>query len=209
MSDADDKFDAADKDSSDLFQQETQGVQPLQAQPKIALNRSPISELATAARREAAQRELDEERNFLALDNVEMLDPYYPLDFKRPGVQNGVYRKLRQGKYPMDARLDLHRMTADRAREEVFHFIREALSYDLRNVLLVPGRGTHNQSQEAVLKSYLNKWLPEFDEVQAFCSAIPSHGGTGAVYVMLKKSEQRKQENRDRFNRGRVPESRT
>lgn len=209
MSDTDDKSDNTDKSSSDLFQQETQGVQPLQAPPKVALNRSPISELATAARREAAQRELDEERNFLALDNVEMLDPYYPLDFKRPGVQHGVYRKLRQGKYPMDARLDLHRMTAERAREEVFHFIREALGYDLRNVLLVPGRGTHNQSQEAVLKSYLNKWLPEFDEVQAFCSAIPSHGGTGAVYVMLKKSEQRKQENRDRFNRGRVPESRT
>lgn len=192
-----------------LFRGELQGVKPLQVQPKVALNRSPISELATAARREAAQRELDEERNFLALDNVEMLDPYYPLDFKRPGVQHGVYRKLRQGKYPMDARLDLHRMTAERAREEVFNFIREALGYDLRNVLIVPGRGTHNQAQEAVLKSYLNKWLPEFDEVQAFCSAIPAHGGTGAVYVMLKKSEQRKQENRDRFNRGRVPENRS
>lgn len=199
MSDTDDK----------LFRDELADVQPLQASPKVALNRSPVSALATAARREAAQRELDAERNFLALDNVEMLDPYYPLEFKRSGVQHGVFRKLRQGKYAMDARLDLHRMTAERAREEVFHFIREALVYDLRNILIVPGRGTHNKSQEAVLKSYLNKWLPEFEEVQAFCSAIPAHGGTGAVYVMLKKSEKRKQENRDRFNRGRVPEARS
>ncbi|HEY3698731.1 MAG TPA: DNA endonuclease SmrA [Spongiibacteraceae bacterium] len=199
MSDADDK----------LFRDELQGVQPLQAPAKIALNRSPVSALATAARREAALRDLDAERNFLTLDHVEMLDPYYPLDFKRAGVQHGVYRKLRQGKYAMDARLDLHRMTAERAREEVFQFIREALVYDLRNVLIVPGRGSHNQAQEAILKSYLNKWLPEFDAVQAFCSAIPAHGGTGAVYVMLKKSEKRKQENRDRFNRGRVPETRS
>lgn len=199
MSDADDN----------LFRDELAGVQPLQAPPKVALNRSPVSSLATAARREAAQRELAAERNFLVLDNVEMLDPYYPLEFKRSGVQHGVYRKLRQGKYAMDARLDLHRMTAERAREEVFNFIREALAYDLRNVLIVPGRGMHNQSQEAVLKSYLNKWLPDFAEVQAFCSAIPAHGGTGAVYVMLKKSEQRKQENRDRFHRGRVPEARS
>lgn len=198
MSDADDK----------LFRDELQGVQPLQAPTKIALNRSPVSALATAARREAALRDLDAERNFLTLDHVEMLDPYYPLDFKRGGVQHGVYRKLRQGKYAMDARLDLHRMTAERAREEVFQFIREALAYDLRNVLIVPGRGSHNQAQEAILKSYLNKWLPEFEAVQAFCSAIPAHGGTGAVYVMLKKSEKRKQENRDRFNRGRVPEAR-
>jgi DNA-nicking Smr family endonuclease len=194
MSDADDK----------LFRDQLQGVSPLQAPAKVSVNRSPISGLAVAARREAAVRELDNERNFLGLDYVDMLDPYYPLEFKRPGVQHGVFRKLKQGKYPMDARLDLHRMTVATAREEVFLFIREAVSYDLRNVLIVPGRGSHNNAPEAILKSYVNKWLPEFDDVQAFCSAVPAHGGTGAVYVMLKKSEKRKQENRDRFNRGRV-----
>jgi len=191
-----------------LFRDELQGVQPLQIPAKVPLNRSPVSELAAAARREAAQRELDAERNFLTLDNVDMLDPYYPLEFKRAGVQNGVFRKLKQGKYAMDARLDLHRLTAEQAREQVFGFIREAQAYDLRNVLIVTGRGNHSSSPEAILKSYVNKWLPEFDEVQAYCSAIPAQGGTGAVYVMLKKSEKRKQENRDRLNRGRVPETR-
>lgn len=199
MSDADDK----------LFREELAGVAPLDAPARVALNRSPVSELATSARRAAAVQELDVERNFLVLDYVDMLDPYYPLDFKRPGVQHGVYRKLKQGKYPMDARLDLHRMTVEIARDELFQFIREALAYDLRNVLLVPGRGNHSNSQEAILKSYVNKWLPEFEEVQAFCSAVPAHGGTGAVYVMLKKSEQRKQENRDRINRGRLAEPRS
>jgi DNA-nicking Smr family endonuclease len=196
--------DADDK----LFRDELAGVQPLQVPARVALNRSPISALAVAARREAAQRELDTERNFLSLDYVEMLDPYYPLEYKRPGVQHGVFRRLKQGKYSMDARLDLHRMTAEQAREEVFGFIREAVAYDLRNVMIVPGRGNHSNSPEAILKSYVNKWLPEFDAVQAFCSAIPAHGGTGAVYVMLKKSERQRQENRDRFNRGRVPETR-
>jgi len=191
-----------------LFRDELQGVQPLQIPAKVPLNRSPVSELAAAARREAAQRELDAERNFLTLDDVDMLDPYYPLEFKRAGVQNGVFRKLKQGKYAMDARLDLHRLTAEQAREQVFGFIREAQAYDLRNVLIVTGRGNHSSSPEAILKSYVNKWLPEFDEVQAYCSAIPAQGGTGAVYVMLKKSEKRKQENRDRLNRGRVPETR-
>jgi len=191
-----------------LFRDELQDVQPLQIPAKVPLNRSPVSGLAAAARREAAQRELDAERNFLTLNNVDMLDPYYPLEFKRAGVQNGVFRKLKQGKYAMDARLDLHRLTVEQAREQVFGFIREAHAYDLRNVLIVTGRGNHSSSPEAVLKSYVNKWLPEFDEVQAYCSAIPAQGGTGAVYVMLKKSEKRKQENRDRLNRGRVPETR-
>lgn len=196
MSEADDK----------LFRDEVAGVQPIAAPDRVRLNRSPVSALAVEARRAAAVRELERDGNFLALDHVTMLDPYYPLEFKRAGVQNGVFRKLKQGRYAMDARLDLHRMTVALAREEVFRFIREAHHYDLRNVMIVPGRGNHSNAPEAVLKSYVNHWLPEFDEVQAFCSATPQHGGTGAVYVMLKKSERQKQENRAQFNRGRVPE---
>lgn len=180
------------------------GLRKLEAERRVALNRSPISELAVAAARDAAVRSLEGDGNFLALSDIELLDPYYPLEFKRDGVQNGVFRKLKQGKYPMDARLDLHRLTVEKARTEVFGFIRDAVKYDLRNVMIVTGRGNHNQSAEAILKSYVNKWLPEFVEVQAYCSAQPQHGGTGAVYVMLRKSEKQREANRIAFHRGRT-----
>ena len=181
-----------------------EGLRKLEAERRVALNRSPISDLAVAAARDAAVRELEGDGNFLALSDIELLDPYYPLEFKRDGVQNGVFRKLKQGKYPMDARLDLHRMTVEKARNEVFGFIRDAFKYDLRSVMIVTGRGNHNQSAEAILKSYVNKWLPEFEEVQAYCSAQPQHGGTGAVYILLKKSEHQREQNRIAFSRGRV-----
>lgn len=187
----------------ELGAEDAGAIRPLQAERRVALNRSPVSGLAVAAAREAAVRDLGGDGNFLALGDVELLDPYHPLEFRRAGVQNGVFRKLRQGKYPMDARLDLHRMTAERARDEVFNFIRDALAYELRNVLIVTGRGHHNRSAEAVLKSYVNRWLPEFDEVQAYCSAQPQHGGTGAVYVMLSKSERQRERNRALHTRGR------
>lgn len=189
---------------SELGADELAGLRKLRSEQRVALNKSPVSELAVAAARDAAVRDLEHDKNFLGLDIAELLDPYYPLEFKRPGVQNGVFRKLKQGKYAMDARLDLHRMTVEKAREEVFNFIRDAVKYDLRNVMLVPGRGTHSQSAEAILKSYVNKWLPEFEQVQAFCSAQPQHGGTGAVYVMLKKSERESEKNRVAFSRGRT-----
>lgn len=188
----------------ELGADELGGMRKLQVAPRVNLNRSPISELAVAAARDAAVRELESENNFLALDFVELLDPYYPLEFKRPGVQHGVFRRLKQGKYAMDARLDLHRMIVEKARDEVFSFIRDAVKYDLRNVMIVTGRGNHSQSSEAILKSYVNKWLPEFEEVQAYCSAQPQHGGTGAVYVMLRKSERQREQNRIEFSRGRV-----
>ncbi|WP_426758004.1 Smr/MutS family protein [Pseudomonas aeruginosa] len=41
-------------------------------------------------------------------------------------------------------------------------------------------------------------WLTEFDDVQAYCTALPHHGGSGACYVALRKTAQAKQENWER-----------
>ena len=38
-----------------------------------------------------------------------------------------------------------------------------------------------------MLKIKVNSWLRQKDQVLAFCSARPQDGGTGAVYVLLKK----------------------
>ena len=195
---------ASDDTDDQLFHSEMQGVRRQQVEPRVAVNRSPVSGVAAAARRESAVRDLARDTNFLTLSDIELLDPWYPLEFRRAGVQLGVFRKLKQGKYEMEARLDLHRLTVEQARQELFAFIREALNYELRNVMVVPGRGTHSQAPEAILKSHVNKWLPEFDEVQAFCSAQPMHGGTGAVYVMLRKGEREKQKNREQLQKGRM-----
>jgi hypothetical protein len=40
------------------------------------------------------------------------------------------------------------------------------------------------------------------DEVLAFHSAQPQHGGTGATYVMLRKSAEKRVENLERHHKG-------
>ena len=45
----------------------------------------------------------------------------------------------------------------------------------------------------------------QLDDVMAFHSARPHQGGTGAVVVLLRKSEEQKQRNREIFRKGRVP----
>ena len=69
--------------------------------------------------------------------------------------------------------------------------------------MIVHGRGEKKaeKEQSAILKGCVNHWLQELDAVQAFHSAQPQHGGTGAAYVLLRKSEQQKQVNRERFMR--------
>lgn len=120
------------------------------------------------------------------------------LTYQRPGIQHGVYKKLRLGQYPIEARLDLHRMTVEEARREVFGFIRECVEHSIRCVLILHGKGERNPDGIARIKSFLAKWLPELNDVMAFHSARKHHGGTGAVYVMLRKSERERQRNRER-----------
>lgn len=189
----------------DLFAEEMAGVKPLGREARVRLVKDRLSDDQQRGRRRAAEGE-DQVINPLADEGISPLDAWFVLEFKRPGIQNGVYRKLRLGHYQVDARLDLHRMVVKQAREEVFSFIEEATRLGLRTLLIVHGKGqSKSQGDEtAVLKGYVNHWLQHLDAVQAFHSAQPQHGGTGAVYVLLKKSAEQKRENRLQYLKGRV-----
>ena len=189
----------------DLFAEEMAGVKPLGREARVRLVKERLSEEQQKGRQRAAVAE-DEPLNPLADDGVMPLDAWHVLEFKRPGIQHGVYRKLRLGQYQIDARLDLHRMLVKQAREEVFSFIREATELGLRTLLIVHGKGQSKTQGEgsAILKGYVDRWLRELDAVQAFHSARPAHGGTGAIYVLLRKSAEQKRENRLKYLKGRV-----
>ncbi|MNP79366.1 putative DNA endonuclease SmrA [compost metagenome] len=49
-----------------------------------------------------------------------------------------------------------------------------------------------------MIRSYVAKWLAQFEQVQAFCRALPRDGGEGACYVTLRKSAQAKADNFER-----------
>jgi len=190
----------------DLFLEEMSGVKPLKREPRERLVKQSV-EGDVERRREAATQPLKDKINPLLDEGVDPLDAWYVLDFKRPGIQHGVYKKLRMGRYDIEARLDLHRMTVKQARDEVKQFIDEASKLGLRTLLILHGKGQRKVEKEntAVLKGYVNQWLQQLEMVQAFHSAQPVHGGTGAVYVLLRKNADKKRENRERFLKGRVP----
>ncbi len=135
--------------------------------------------------------------NPLTSDIVDPLTAHDILCWQRPGIQHGVFRRLKLGQYPIEARLDLHRLTVEQARMDVFRFISDCVRYGLRSVIILHGKGERNPDGVAQLKSYLAKWLPELSDVLAFHSAQKHHGGTGAVYVMVRKGEREKQLNRE------------
>ncbi len=107
--------------------------------------------------------------------------------FARPGLQHGLLRKLRRGQFAVRAELDLHGMTVPAARLALQDFLRACQARGDRCVRIVHGKGRGSPGRRPVLKIRLNTWLRQWDAVLAFCSARPVDGGSGAVYVLLRR----------------------
>jgi len=111
------------------------------------------------------------------------------LNFERPGIQKATVKKLRQGKLATEASLDLHGYTAEQARSAMIEFMDFCSAEQFRVVIIVHGKGFGSSKKKPVIKPLINKWLQELNEVLAFTSAQPKDGGTGAVYVFLRKDK--------------------
>jgi DNA-nicking Smr family endonuclease len=173
------------------------GVAPIRSSPRADTGRTPLPPAVITARRRAAQGHPEG----LGLEILQPIDPHDPLAWKRDGVQDGVYRNLRLGRYRADARLELLRKSLPQARDELRSFLRECLTHGIRTCVISHGRGRHKDDAASLMRSALNQWLPSLDEVLAFHSAPTQQGGLGALYVMLRKNEAQRQDNWERHQK--------
>jgi DNA-nicking Smr family endonuclease len=106
------------------------------------------------------------------------------------GVNRRILRALRKGVVSQRMHLDLHGLTRKEARPELERFFHEARRRGERCVLVIHGRGLNSEDGIPVLKDALSSWLTRgriARSVLAFCSARPTDGGLGAVYILLRK----------------------
>ncbi|UTW12475.1 DNA endonuclease SmrA [Marinobacterium rhizophilum] len=173
------------------------GVAPLRHSPRADTGTVRLPPAVLTARRRAAEGSADG----LGLEILQPVDPHDPLEWKRDGVQEGVYRNLRLGRYRADARLELIRKTLGQAQDELRHFVRECTTHGIRTCAISHGRGRRTGDAASEMRSALNQWLPLLDEVLAFHSAPPEQGGLGVVHVMLRKNEAQRQDNWERHQK--------
>ncbi len=110
------------------------------------------------------------------------------LHFVRDGIQAKVIRKLKRGQYRLEAELDLHGLNVDAARRAISEFLELCQHEHRRCVRIIHGKGLSSRHKGPVLKHMVNRWLRQRKDVLAFTSTIPQHGGTGAIYVLLKRA---------------------
>ncbi len=173
-------------------------VTPLRSREKVILASERPGTASLEERRRAAVAECSSNNNFLSTEYAPELGPHDIISFVRPGVQHGVFGKLRRGRYEPEATLDLHRHTVEEARGELWDFLRECRDSQLRAVMVLHGKGDRSP-KAGVLKSFVAHWLRDIPDVLAYHSAQPYHGGAGALYIMLKKSDKASADNRERF----------
>lgn len=175
-------------------------VTPLAGDTPLVLKRFAEVTPGTLERRRAAEALLARDPNFLSTQDIPLVEPHAELSFLRPGVQYGVFKRLRLGEYRIETRLDLHGLTVEQSRLAVFQLVRDCLKHNLRVCLISHGRGVGRKTP-ALLKSCIAHWLPQLPEVLALHSAPQHLGGTGATVILLRKSEKARQENFETYSR--------
>jgi len=108
-------------------------------------------------------------------------------DFVAHGVDRREIRKLKKGGYVVGDRRDLHGMTGAEALATVGRFIENSRHGGHRCVCVIHGRGLHSKGNPPILKTRVREYLRSHPAVLAYTDAPVSHGGSGAVYVLLRK----------------------
>jgi DNA-nicking Smr family endonuclease len=109
------------------------------------------------------------------------------MSFQRGSVTRKIMRELRRGKYAVQEEIDLHGCTRPEAKSALQAFINDCVQQGLSCIRVIHGKGIRSGPDGPVLKAAVNHWLRQWDTVLAFCPARPSDGGTGAIYVLLRK----------------------
>lgn len=112
---------------------------------------------------------------------------------KRPApthLDNPTLDKLAKGRLPIEARVDLHGMTQDEAYALLYTFLSRAHARGARYVLVITGKGFASGG-DGVLRRMVPGWLstPTFRPlVSSHDHAARGHGGSGALYVRLRRT---------------------
>ena len=116
--------------------------------------------------------------------------PLPPLD-RSAGVDRATAERLKRGRYPVEADLDLHGMTQAEAHRALSGFVGGSRRAGRRCVLVITG---HGRMSGGVLKQAVPRWLAEPElrpHILAIAPAQPRAGGSGALYVLLRRLPQR------------------
>jgi DNA-nicking Smr family endonuclease len=176
------------EDDAALWGRVTEDIKPLHS-ARYALNKRPDEEAASIPQKKKRPPAA------IAQTVAPSKQKSRPIDLREgdhAGIDRTTRRKLTRGNLPVEARIDLHGHTAEQAQRRLRNFILDSAHTGHRCVLVITGKGIRG---EGVLRRHVPLWLKEAPLagcVLAISNATPQDGGTGAIYVMLRRKRENK-----------------
>ncbi len=112
-------------------------------------------------------------------------------------LDGGWDRRLRRGTTQPDWTIDLHGHTLDSARRLLDTALDQALAEGVRVILLITGkpprdgdRDIDGRPRRGLIRASIGTWLESSrhaSRIAAVRNAHPRHGGTGALYIILRR----------------------
>ena len=108
-----------------------------------------------------------------------------------------IHRRVRKGRVPIDASIDLHGLNQHDARDALVRFVERRFARGDRTLLIITGKGLKKMGygaieQRGVLRHMLPRWLNEpalSPMIAGLETSARQHGGEGAYYVRLKRKK--------------------
>lgn len=172
------------------FAKAMRDVKPLEHEERATTQKRPraVARQTRAAHQEILEESLHGPKDAAtreALDALEQMGE--EVAYRHPSLTTRTFRQLRRGRFAIEDEADLHGLTASEAKLVLREFIVESADRGLGCVRVIHGKGLRSGPAGPVLKTRVQRWLVQWDEVLAFVSAQRRHGGAGAVYVLLRR----------------------
>jgi DNA-nicking Smr family endonuclease len=174
-----------------LFAQAVRTVQPLAKRQTRLLLRSGADPAETEQFSERRERAVGDARTRpkpLSDGAGLTKDTEVELAWAAAGIGPSVLRQLARAFWPIGARLDLHGLNSDQARDALVTFIENSQSHATRCVCIIHGVGYGSANGQPVLPVRVRQWLKQLPAVSAFAQAPKAYGGAGALLALLRLS---------------------
>ncbi len=178
-----------DYTDEELFSREMDDVLVIEEFRSLACASRPRIRKTAPVPRDPDQEALAELNNITeGLQPIHLPDTQEYVEWIHPAFRDDVIRSLHEGRFSVQAYLDLHGFTVPEAEEELDDFITDSLKKGFACVKIIHGRGLRSVKGARLKHAVVKRLSGHFrKDLIAYVTARQCDGGLGALYVLLRK----------------------
>jgi len=178
-----------DYTDEELFSREMGDVLVIEEFRSLSCASRPRTGKTAPASRDPDREALAELSNITeGLQPINLPDTQEYVEWIHPAFRDDLIRSLHEGRFSVQAGLDLHGCIVPEAEEELDEFITDSLKKGFRCVKIIHGRGLRSVKGARLKHTVVKRLSGHFrKDLIAYVTARQCDGGLGALYVLLRK----------------------